>query len=213
MAKINSKEYWDDRFGSGDWEIKGGKEQTRAFAESQLMYFDIPGDFDGIILDFGCGLGDSIPVYRKAYPLSQLYGVDFSEKAITICQKRFGGLAGFFCGDHLSIPEVDVIIASNILEHLTDHLEIARSLKNRCKKLIIIVPYKELLERGEEHIHSYDENSFAIMNPVSVHIFRSHGWTQSGLDLWFHTRLKNIGRFFLGIPVRKVRKQIMFTIC
>jgi SAM-dependent methyltransferase len=213
MAEINSKEYWDDRFGSGDWERKGGRGQTKAFAESQVKYFDIPGDFSGTILDFGCGLGDSIPVYRQTYPSAKLIGVDFSEKAIKICRDRYSGIAGFLCGDHLSVPEADVIIASNVFEHLGNDLEIASSLKNRCKKLIIIVPYKDMPVHGEEHINRYDRNSFAILNPVSVQIFKSQGWTQSGFNLWFHTRLKNIGRFMLGIPVRKVRKQIMFTIC
>jgi SAM-dependent methyltransferase len=211
MTNINSIGYWDNRFGSGDWEQKHGSSQTKAFAESQIRYFDLPSDFDGTLLDFGCGLGDSIPVYRKYFPFAKLIGLDFSEKAIELCIKRNGDIAEFVHGDYSSVPKVDIIVASNIFEHLSNDLTIAMHLKSRCRKLFIIVPYKEQIFPGGEHVNSYDEKSFTDMSPAKCIIFRSKGWTQNGIDLYFHVFLKNILKTFFGIPLKEIRKQIMFV--
>lgn len=41
-SNVNTLDYWDNCFGSGDREAKGGYSQTRAFALSQI--FDCAGD-------------------------------------------------------------------------------------------------------------------------------------------------------------------------
>jgi cyclopropane fatty-acyl-phospholipid synthase-like methyltransferase len=210
MTNINSRSYWDNRFGSGDWEQKLGGLQTKEFAESQVRYFDLPSDFNGTLLDFGCGLGESIPVYRKYYPAAKLIGLDFSEKAIELCIRRYGDSAEFIHGDFLSVPEVDIIVASNIFEHLSDDLKIAAHLKSRCKKLFIIVPYKEQITPGGEHVNSYNEKSFTSLSPARHIIFRSKGWTQNAADLYYHTFFKNILRTLFRIPLKEIRKQLMF---
>ena len=93
MNNINTKAYWDNRF-KADWEKKSGRSQTADFAKDQIPYFDISSDFDGSILDFGCGLGDAIPIYKKSYPNAKLYGVDISSVGIEKCKKiwKYGRL-------------------------------------------------------------------------------------------------------------------------
>ena len=73
---INTKSYWDKRFVSGDWEQKQGRSQTRNFAISQIPKLSIDREFSGILLDFGCGLGDALPIYKKFYPKAKLMGID-----------------------------------------------------------------------------------------------------------------------------------------
>ena len=68
MENINTKTYWDKRFSTGDWEDKEGRRQTKGFTQSQMRHIDIDKNFNATLLDFGCGLGDAIPVYRKYYP-------------------------------------------------------------------------------------------------------------------------------------------------
>ena len=41
MRNINTKHYWDKRFGSGDWEQKEGRDQTKDFALSQIPLLNI----------------------------------------------------------------------------------------------------------------------------------------------------------------------------
>ncbi|MCW5558497.1 MAG: hypothetical protein KIT22_11790, partial [Verrucomicrobiae bacterium] len=94
-ANINTREYWDARFASGDWELKDGRSQTAGFARAQIPRFGIPDDFAGTLVDFGCGLGDSFPLYRRQFPRARLVGVEISESAVASCQSRYGGLAEF----------------------------------------------------------------------------------------------------------------------
>lgn len=157
---INTKAYWEERFASGDWEEQHGRLQTRSFAKAQVKYFKIPPSFDGTILDFGCGLGDAIPVYRSAFPNARFIGVDISDSAIDLCRRRYGHIAQFIQGDHTSVPLADIIIASNVFEHLDNDREVAAHLLGKCKDLYIIVPYKEETAPGAEHVNSYDENYF-----------------------------------------------------
>ena len=80
---INTKEYWDRRFSTEDWENKSGRQQTRSFAEEQCKRLDVPKSFNGVITDFGCGLGDAMPVYKKFFPQAVLRGYDLSTEAIS----------------------------------------------------------------------------------------------------------------------------------
>lgn len=171
---LNSKEYWDYRFNSGNWEECGGREQTTLFAESIVRQLKISRDFVGSILDFGCGLGDAIPVYRRKYPAARLIGADFSEKAIDICQRRYGSVAEFVFLNYQEIPTVDIIISSNVLEHISNEDDCVNALLVKCKTLFIAVPYKEPYLHAE-HLRSYDEYHFLNLKAKTL-LFRSKGW-------------------------------------
>ncbi|WP_347172819.1 class I SAM-dependent methyltransferase [Polaribacter uvawellassae] len=215
MKNINTKKYWDKRFSTGDWETSKGRNQTADFAKSQVERFDIPKNFSGTILDFGCGLGDAIPIYKKKYPKAKLIGVDISEEAIKKCKKSFGDIATFIAGTENEVPTVDIIISSNVFEHLSNDKEIAKVLIQKCKTLYITVPFNENLKTSgaTEHINSYDEDSFNnTFKNVSSKKFRSKGWGETTRDLIIKVYLKNIFRFLFGKKLRIKTKQIMFKI-
>jgi trans-aconitate methyltransferase len=113
-ANINTKEYWNNRFSSNDWEENRGRWQTQSLAKGQLEYIDIANDFNGTILDFGCGLGDAIPIFKEKYSNAKFIGMDISESAIEKCRGTYGDIADFHQGDWSNVPQVDVIIASNV---------------------------------------------------------------------------------------------------
>jgi SAM-dependent methyltransferase len=207
---INTKDYWDKRFSSGDWECKRGRVQTKQFAETQIKYFMIAPSFSGTILDFGCGTGDAIPVYREAYPQATLIGLDLSEAAIIKCRDFYGGLATFVQGNYTDVPEVDVIIASNVFEHLSNDIQIAAHLLNKCHDLFVITPYREAITPNMEHINSYDEGYFKTLGPYDYSTFYSKNWSQSGWKLWFNIYIKNLVRPFFGKNIEHRQKQIMF---
>ena len=211
MINLNTKSYWNNRFSSGDWEQKKGRLQTRQFAISQIQYLKISKDFRGTILDFGCGLGDAIPIYKKRFPNAKLIGIDISEEAIKKCKATYGHLAEFNCGTFTDVPNVDIIIASNVFEHLSDDKIIASHLLKKCKQLNIIVPYNELIFPNSEHINSYKENYFCELGANEYQIFISKGWSQYKFTLLYHVYFKNIFRPFLGKLKVKRSKQIIFT--
>jgi SAM-dependent methyltransferase len=207
---INTYNYWERRFSTGDWEAKQGREQSTSFARKLVQYLGIPASFPGTILDFGCALGDAIPVYRAAYPFASLIGMDMSPTAIEKCKENHGHIAHFFRGDYRDVPDVDVIIASNIFEHLTNDVDIALHLLTKCSDLYIMVPYKEMIWPGGEHINAYDEKSFSQLDPLRHVVLTCKGWSQRGWDLWFNVHAKNILRLLLGRPTVRPRRQILF---
>lgn len=208
---INSKEYWEHRFASGDWEKCRGRRQTTSFAERQAQLLRLPGTFNGILLDFGCGLGDALPIYKKRLPLATLIGIDHSESAIVQCKKKYGHIATFTHGGCDSVPQVDVIIASNVIEHITDQKLTLETLRLKCSELYIIVPYMEN-PICSEHTNYYDMNSFPSFEKLETELFYSPGWSQYGHNLWVGIYLKNLLRPFFGKPLVQRRKQIMFRI-
>jgi ubiquinone/menaquinone biosynthesis C-methylase UbiE len=213
--KINSSEYWNRRFSSGDWEEKKGRQQTLAFAKEQVARFDIPNSFSGKILDFGCGLGDAMPIYKQKYPNAKLIGVDHSKQGIKKCCQKYAHLATFIVGSSEDIPTVDTIISSNVFEHLSNDVLVAEALLRKCKKLFIIVPYKEPVGRilEHEHINSYDDDSFASLPCLRKVVYKSAGlgsltWMAILYQVWF----KNIFRLLKRGKVSKYKapQEIMF---
>jgi len=207
---INTRDYWEARFAAGDWEAKSGREQTSLFARTQMQYFQIPYDFSGTILDFGCGLGDAMPVYRRAYRNASLVGMDISGSAIEKCKERYGRIAQFIRGDAIQVPEADVIIASNVLEHLSNDTEVAGLLLAKCRSLYIIVPYMETLHPGTEHVNSYSKSHFAQLGEYSCVLFPTRGWSQYGWERWFNVYLKNVVRPLFGKKIVRRSNQILF---
>ena len=66
---------------------------------------------------------------------------------------------GIADGDHTYVPNVDVIVTSNVMDII---LMIRKSAIVSCKKcnfLFISVPLKERLSQDGEHVNSYDEHS------------------------------------------------------
>ena len=211
LPNLNTKEYWNVRYASGDWEKCEGRWQTNSFAKKQVKMLELSKSFTGTILDFGCGLGDAFPVYRDYFPSATLIGADHAEAAIVKCQKKFGNLAMFITGGVESIPDVDVIVASNVLEHLSDDKTITRMLVQKCSELYVFVPYMEN-PLCLEHINYYDKKSFLSFDIIDMKLFACRGWSQYGRQLWIDIYLKNILRPFLGKHIRCRKKQIMFRI-
>ena len=207
--EVNSEQYWNSRFGSGDWSAKGGLSQTEAFAESQVKRFHLGTGFRGSLCDFGCGAGDSFPVYRAAFPDARLFGVDFSRDAIELCQTRFGELAVFVCGDASVVPECDVIVCSNVLEHVEDDVGTATVLRGRCRKLFVIVPYRER-PLCVEHRRAYDESSFQSLHPIRTEVFDSPGWSDKGWKGFLRIHGLNPLRVLMGRPPHRRRLQILY---
>ncbi len=210
MRNINTPKYWEERFSTGDWDAVGGREQTRSFAEAQIKYIKLGRNFNGTILDFGCGLGDAMPVYRMAYPHASLVGADISSAAIKQCVEKYGEIASFICSDHEGIPNADVIISSNVLEHLDNDVQVAQSLTRKCDKLFITVPYREEL-LIEEHVNTYHKHYFKELGAYRTKIFASIGWSQFGWkSVGYEIYFKNILRPLLNRKKIRRRMQIMF---
>lgn len=212
MYNINTKEYWNKRFKSGDWEQKEGRWQTRLYAKNNLRFIKLDKFFKGTILDFGCGLGDSILLYKRKYPFAKFIGMDISHDAIEKAKQMYGRYAEFYQGEFNDVPVVDVIIASNVFEHLTDDKVIAQEILKKCNKLFISVPYKENL-LFDEHVNSYDENYYNPLPVINYNVFTfKYSLCLYEVRMWYNINFKNIFRKLLDKKINEAPPQIIFCL-
>lgn len=165
---INSQNYWDKRF-EKDWEEKHGREQTKMFYT--VLLNNLPNFIKGYIekstktiCDVGCALGEGTDLIQKAFPKQEVEGSDFSSIAIKDAQKRYPKLK-FSTQDITNLSNsYDVVIASNIIEHFKNPLNVIDQVLSKTKKiLVIMLPFQEDKDNlGKEHFQSFDFKDFLI---------------------------------------------------
>src|ERR1700704_1657102 len=96
-SKINSPDYWNTRFFE-DWIAKGGRRQTAFFAE--LCVRELPDWFVAevqarrfSIFDFGCAVGDALPVWQRLFPHSIISGGDVAQIGLGLARAFHPGFA------------------------------------------------------------------------------------------------------------------------
>jgi len=97
---------------------------------------------DDTVLDIGCGNGSvAYDIARKA---KKVVGIDIDEENIGIAKKNFFlDNIDYICGDILSWDfrqKFDVVVLSNVLEHIEKRVELLKKIKNLGEKLLIRVP-------------------------------------------------------------------------
>jgi SAM-dependent methyltransferase len=205
---------------NGDWEKLGGRTHTRIFATNFLKHIRIPLSEPFTLLDVGCALGDSLPLFHQVYPKAVLYGCDVSANSVRRCTMEHGAYASFFISSvHELDRKFDVIFCSNIIEHIENHLEIVRHLTTLAKVVYVMVPYRELhdgkpisVKLGLWHVATFDDGTFDALKKegliVQTSVFRCPGaW---GHPLWklplAKIKAALLGRTFID------KKQIVYEL-
>jgi len=163
LFKINSKKYWDFRMAL-NWSGAGGSEQTRGFAESLFDNVSLETlDFDSV-LDYGCALGDSAPVFRRLRKDLEIYLWDVSQVGLDKALKAHSNInvKRWDCS-----TKVDFVYCSNVIEHIENVDDFVHQLIAASKKWVCIqAPYNEFLPSGDritpdkahgEHIWTIDD--------------------------------------------------------
>ncbi len=137
-----------DRFAGSYEEVLGrhtriGGEETGYFASYKVAAVRkrVATDGEGLrILDFGCGVGQSIPYFHTYFPRAEILGTDVSPDSIALAEARHGGLARFSrCaeGEPLPYPDrsVDVVFTACVLHHIphADHPAMMREMHRVLK--------------------------------------------------------------------------------
>ena len=75
-AELKNNDWWERYFAvGGDWERRGGRRQTRVFAEHFIRHAGLPADQAFSLLDAGCALGDALALFAASYPKARLHGM------------------------------------------------------------------------------------------------------------------------------------------
>ncbi len=164
---INSKEYWDNRFGTGDWVEYGGREQTLFFAKiatdnlPEWLIHKINKECLSIC-DMGCAEGEAVDLFSRLFFNCDVVGIDFSEQAIEKARQNYP-LYKFMQGDVNCLNEMyDVVFSSNTLEHFRKPIEILKKMLYATNKyLILLVPFNEK-ERLAEHVSTFTYDLFPL---------------------------------------------------
>lgn len=75
------------------------------------------------IFDFGSGIGNSLPFFRKYFPASELHCGDVSPRSIEVAQARFPGDETYvLIGDDIPLPAAsqDVVFSACVFHHIPE---------------------------------------------------------------------------------------------
>ncbi len=106
--------------------IRASGEPPEFFAEYKVKdVHDVLGAWQrtvGAILDFGGGIGTSVPYFRRYFAAARLTCLDVSRKSLDLARQSHGGAAAFvhFDGEHMPFDPgtFDVAFAACVFHHI-----------------------------------------------------------------------------------------------
>jgi SAM-dependent methyltransferase len=100
------------------------------------------------LMDFGCGVGASIPYLRQYFPNSELVGVDVSEESLQLARNLNGRHATFLKlfekGLPTEVEALDAAYAMCVFHHIdeTEHVELLTNIRSRLKPNGLMMIYE-----------------------------------------------------------------------
>lgn len=114
---INTQDYWNTI-----WEREGTDTWRDYVNKYPFIISQIPDE--GRLIDIGCGVGKLLSKLREQKPKLELTGLDISAVAIELLEKQgFKGVVGSFPDLPLATSAYDIVLATEVLEHLSDPAE------------------------------------------------------------------------------------------
>ena len=173
------------------------------FAEYKIRdlaaeYFALRGgDGAPAVLDFGAGIGTSVPFVRKYLPRARLTCLDVSTKSLEVGQSRFPGEARFmlFDGTQIPLPDAsfDIAFAACVFHHI-DH----------DKHVALLTELRRVLVPNGIAI-VFEHNPY---NPLTVHVVNTCPFDENARLIPAATMRKRINA--AGFSKAQIRYRIFF---
>lgn len=137
------------------------------------------------VLDFGAGVGTSLPYFEKYFPHAHITCIDVSQKSLDIGRGRFTGAVNFVHFDGKCIPLDDdsfnIVFAACVFHHIphAEHAHLLSEILRVLKPLGVLFvfehnPYNPLTVRAVNTC-PFDENAVLIKSTDMVQRVRSAG--------------------------------------
>jgi SAM-dependent methyltransferase len=163
----------------------------RARSEAFSRLYFAPEERQLDVLDYGCGLGQTIAALPHAY------GYDASREAVAIA--RAHGVMILDSTAEIPTAGFDIVICRHTLEHVPDPLDVLKAMRSYLRsngKLILILPKEKYFTTSfepDEHMHIYAWNFRCINNLLSL----------AGMRATYNDTLYNLGYRAL-LPLRRL---------
>lgn len=168
------------------------------------------------VLDFGTGIGNSLPHLREAFPKARLVGLDVSERSLAVAAQRFPGLAELvrYEGGEPPLPEAsfDLIFSACVFHHIdaAEHVALLKSLKRLLRPggVLAIFEHNPVnpVTRYIVATCPFDENAVLIPAPVFMERQRQAGFLRvsaayTGFFPGALKALRPLEKFMTPLPV------------
>ena len=140
------------------------------------------------VIEIGCGTGELSKKIKDNFNHLSVVGTDLSISAINFANKNYSkDNLNFICLDLLNeeSSNFDISICSNVLEHFKNPFVLIDKMINKCKYVILLVPYNQPCvdgydeEGGPGHVFCFTEDTFKNYNVLDSFKFQSSGWQHS----------------------------------
>jgi ubiquinone/menaquinone biosynthesis C-methylase UbiE len=167
------------------------------------------------ILDFGSGIGNSTPFFRRDFPAAQLASADVSQRSLDVAESRFAGMSTGLRIEDSRIPAKDdafgIAFSACVFHHIPheEHIGWLRELRRvtRIGGMLAIFehnPLNPLTVRTVDRC-PFDENARLIKAKEFVARCRESGWkdAKAQYHLFFPhalSGLRTLEPYLSGIP-------------
>jgi ubiquinone/menaquinone biosynthesis C-methylase UbiE len=143
------------------------------------------------ILDFGCGVGNSIPHLREAFPHADLHGTDPSSESIALAESSLAAEAEFQVTPDSGLPypdnSFDAVLVACVLHHIAPsaRLRWMRELQRVMKPSgqIFVFEHNMLNPLTVKAVKDcpFDEDAILLPRSELLGLARDAGFTQIGI--------------------------------
>jgi len=164
----------------------------------------------GAILDFGSGIGNSIPFLRQYFPGARLTGADVSPRSLEVAAGRFTGMATGLLIEGGRIPAADgaydLAFSACVFHHIAweEHVAWMRELRRvtRTGGMLAIFEHNPLNPLTVRAVNAcpFDENARLIRAKQMVESFRAAGWGDP--EVRYHVFFPHALRGLRGLEAR-----------
>ena len=167
------------------------------------------------ILDFGSGIGNSTPFFRRYFPGAQLAGADVSQRSLDVAESRFPGVSTGLRIEGQRIPAADdafaVTFSACVFHHIPheEHVHWLSELRRvtRPGGMLGIFEHNPLNPLTVRAVNTcpFDENAHRIRAKELVERYRESGWKDPKVNyhLFFPhalSGLRTLEAYLSGIP-------------